>query len=201
MALLPDGKTIVAVIRLDGGDGCLGGNTDEPQHYLEYRITRSTDWGFTWKPLEVLEGTGCVRPRLLVFGSQILLSGGRHRTKNTSDVILWLDQNGTAQSFLPYSLSSAHNLGVSKGTKLPRFTSVVNQSCGPWTMPRETNAYTSIVFFGKVGLGAVFYDLRRRQPASSTNGVTRSSQAMSTQTWTFILPFQLLEQVQRVQLR
>ena len=41
MTLLPDGKTLLAVLRLDGGDGGPGPPA-EPYHYLPYHRSVST---------------------------------------------------------------------------------------------------------------------------------------------------------------
>jgi hypothetical protein len=78
MALLADGTTLLAVVRLDGGDGGLKPPL-QPFHYLNYHQTISTDSGRSWSTLAPINA-GCARPRLLLLGSSIILAGGRHRT-------------------------------------------------------------------------------------------------------------------------
>lgn len=86
LATLDDG-TIIAVIRMDGGDGdgAKWAKTNNHakdlendfDHFLPYHISRSTDAGVTWSTLEPLPA-GCARPRLLnVVGTgTLLMSGG-----------------------------------------------------------------------------------------------------------------------------
>lgn len=176
VVLSPDGATLVAVVRLDAGDGAraIGGQC-QPPNYLSYHRTTSSTFGKTWEALTAIPNAGCARPRLLVVGSLLLMSGGRFRVGGrTSDVLLWASTDGLGQSWEEYSLSYHHNLGVQRGTTassggaaLP-FTSRVNESCSrpSWnaTMacweesgPRETNAYTSLVKLDERRL-LVFYD-------------------------------------------
>ena len=136
VALLADGLTLLAVIRMDGGDG-----VGSP--YLNYSSTLSSDFGATWSRLRPTNA-GCARPRLMLLGKTLLLSGGRHRSANTSDALLWANaDDGRGERWRPYSLSYHHNAGAAPGTAL--FDARVNKSRGPWHEPRETNAYTSIV--------------------------------------------------------
>jgi hypothetical protein len=156
MTFLADGKTIFAVLRLDGGDGCKGHESSPyDQHYLNYHKSLSTDFGRTWSRLSPLPA-GCARPRVLLIGSALVMTGGRHRNANTSDVSLWLSADGRGESWEEYSLSYRHNLGAANGS-LPLFDARVNQSTGPWTAPRQTNAYTSVTQVDTDTL-MVFYD-------------------------------------------
>lgn len=146
MAWLPDDKTLLAMIRLDGGDG------PKSHPYVNYHRTVSTDRGKTWSPLTAV-GAGCARPRLLRIGTTMLLSGGRHRNDNTSDVILWSSHDGSGEQWKAHSLSSAHNAGQ-KDPAL-RYDAKVNSTD---FSPRETNSYTSLVLLTDTS-ALVIYDM------------------------------------------
>jgi hypothetical protein len=159
MTFLADGKTLLAVIRLDGGDGGLKPPL-QPYTYLNYYQTISEDYGLTWSRLRRINA-GCARPRLLLIGSIVILSGGRFRTYgNTSDVLLWVSKDGQGESWVPFSLSYRHNLGVSAmHSSYPLFDSMVNFSGPTFSLPRETNAYTSLVRLNTTSF-MVLYDQR-----------------------------------------
>lgn len=159
VTVLPDGASLLAVVRLDGGDGGLKPPL-QPYHYLDYHKSISTDWGRTWSRLAPIDA-GCARPRLLALGSVVVLSGGRHRTHlNTSDVLLWINTDGRGDQWEPFSLSYHHNVGIESagGTDvLEPFDDRVNASGPVFTLPRETNAYTSLVKVNETS-ALVFYD-------------------------------------------
>jgi hypothetical protein len=70
--LLPSGTagTLVGcAIRVDGGDGPIN------HHFLPYYWTHSSDMGVSWSTPVAMNGTGCARPRLLVLGYTLLMSG------------------------------------------------------------------------------------------------------------------------------
>jgi len=150
LTLGPDGKTLVAVVRFDGGDGPPHHNNIRPfgpPHYLPYHRTISRNFGKSWDRLQPIAQAGCARPRLLVMGNRLLLSGGRFRVGgNTSDVLLWVSEDGYGEAWESYSLSYQHNLGVKRGggANVPPFNSLVNLSNTSGTGPRQTNAYTSL---------------------------------------------------------
>eukprot|EP00658_Telonema_sp_P-2_P066782 TRINITY_DN55748_c0_g1_i2.p1 TRINITY_DN55748_c0_g1~~TRINITY_DN55748_c0_g1_i2.p1 ORF type:complete len:102 (+),score=18.35 TRINITY_DN55748_c0_g1_i2:203-508(+) len=68
---------------------------------------------------------------------------------NTSDILLWWNQDGTGRAWEPYSISFHHNRGVHNRTLA--FDARVN-STAAWTptgwSTRQTNAYTSLVPLG-----------------------------------------------------
>jgi hypothetical protein len=59
---------IGCAIRVDGGDGPIN------HHYLPYYWTQSSD-GRSWSKPIPMNGTGCARPRLLLLGETLLMSG------------------------------------------------------------------------------------------------------------------------------
>ena len=80
-------------MRFDGGDGPPHQENIRPfgpPHYLRYHRTVSRDFGKSWDRLTPIAEAGCARPRLLLMGDRLLLSGGRFRVDgaNTSDVLL-----------------------------------------------------------------------------------------------------------------
>eukprot|EP01052_Picozoa_sp_SAG31_P050215 SAG31_NODE_11359_length_1039_cov_1.205319_2_plen_152_part_01 len=89
LSWLPGNKAILAVIRLDGGDG------PRTHPYVNYHKSISTSRGLTWSKATPIVA-GCARPRLLQVGSTMLLSGGRMRDASTSDVLLWTSDDAGA---------------------------------------------------------------------------------------------------------
>lgn len=155
LAWLPDGKTILAMIRLDGGDG------PKTHPYVNYHRSVSTDRGKSWSALTAVDA-GCARPRLLQLGTTMLLSGGRRRNENTSDVILWAATDGTGEVWAAHSLSAAHNAGQTDPAL--RYDAKVNSSS---YSPRETNSYTSLVALSaKTAL--VVYDMILHRHVNTT---------------------------------
>jgi hypothetical protein len=65
----PTGTRIGCAIRVDGGDGPIN------HHYLPYYWTHSSDLGASWSAPVAMNGTGSARPRLLVLGDTLLMSG------------------------------------------------------------------------------------------------------------------------------
>lgn len=146
LSLLSDGKTIACVLRLDAGDGM------ETHPYKNYAVAQSTDLGRTWSAAVELATAGCARPKLLHLGADgrggvspapLLLSGGRWRNHDTSDILLWVDESGTLaagpEAFgTMTSISYNHNELVANASW--RFTPLVNSS-----KVRETTSYTSLL--------------------------------------------------------
>ena len=87
LSLLADGSTLLAVVRLDAGDGGAGGKP--------YGKSFSTDGGASWSPLANMTaptgGTliGTAKPQLALVGSQLVLIGGRPGNK------VWVNADGT----------------------------------------------------------------------------------------------------------
>ena len=145
LALLSDGRTVLAVMRLDAGDG------ERSHPFANYAASTSTDGGMTWTAPAPLANAGCARPKLLHLGSDgagrvlpapLLLAGGRHKSAGTSDVLLWVDAAGDGRSFADaISLSFWHNAKALDPSW--RFTPEVNDSST--AAERQTMAYTSLV--------------------------------------------------------
>jgi hypothetical protein len=149
LALLGDGATLAAVVRLDAGDGKRAG---APGPYSPYALIFSGDGGRTWTPQGLIAGAGCARPRLFAAGggggdgggaAPLLLSGGRWRAPGGGgggwEPRLWLNAAGDARDFEFYSVSYWHNALVKNASW--RFTPAVNSS----QSPRESQAYTSLL--------------------------------------------------------
>ena len=151
---LPSGRLAIAM-RFDGGDGhdsCLSNCTAE---WKPYFWATSDDDGRTWSNAVPMVGTGSARPRLLLVGSTLLLSGGRMRYK-TSDGVgpstdnnLWAaDATSVATGSTPpvwrtYALSYWHNHLYDGSEGLPgKYTSRVNTSA---TNRPETRSYGSLL--------------------------------------------------------
>ena len=137
LVVLKDGKTILSVIRLDAGDGYL------THRYAPYVTVKSTDGGFTWsKPTELPNTVGCARPRLLLLGSTLVLSGGRLSPTNR-DILIWTDENGDGKQWRQQSVSYIHNELAKNNSSIPKFTSLVNNS-----ESRQSTSYTSLLRTG-----------------------------------------------------
>ena len=139
------------LIGLAASKGCLP--TTWPQlcagPYKDYIKCLSTDFGSTWTCTTMI-GVGAARPKLHKLPSgALLLSGGRQRNRNTSDISIWLNAAGDGDVWDRYSISYWHNKQAPKGllTYPPNINSTV-QVCGGcgWT-----STYTSILqIFGDV---------------------------------------------------
>jgi len=149
LAVMADGKTVMAVMRTDGDCDCkasfgayLGGPCGI---YRPYYQAYSSDQGSTWSLGRPIPGTGCARPRLLSLGvgKPMLMSGGRMCSSNMTGLFVWLNRLG-----LPYapweifSLSYQHNKHW-QGDPTFLFDERVNASNF-----FETQAYASLVQVG-----------------------------------------------------
>ena len=160
----PDHRLMV-VWRMGAGDGCgkeqfnasaclaIGG-------YMPYFKAYSKNEGASWtvpEPISNVDPPGCARPWLITMGDTVLLSGGRQRFANTTDVSLWASNND-GMDWTRYSLSGWHNMLVQKETYggLPaKFSEHVNST----RTPRETSSYTSLLRLpGGDGGAIVMYD-------------------------------------------
>ena len=157
IAMLSDGKTLLCVLRMDGDGPCDSGshkaNGGTGGDYRYYASSISTNGGISWSHPRPIAGAGCARPRLLSLGpgKPLLLSGGRLCVENTTDLSLWVNEDGmggygqsgsNGPAFVKHSLSFWHNHlwnGGNRSANLFR-PSWINNSAD-W----ETLAYTSIM--------------------------------------------------------
>lgn len=174
IATLADGKTILAVIRIDAGDGFLPGAEGMPAHaHLPYVAARSTDGGKTWykqrmKP-SINDGMqlGCARPRLMSFGKDapLVLSGGRNlvevppRANGAGQFAheprMWINQKGDGVDWTAISISYIHNALIMNETL--KFSAKVN------TTAVESQSYTALMWTGNRS-GVLTYDAGRDKP-------------------------------------
>jgi len=105
-------------------------------------------------------GIGAARPKLARLASGgLLLSGGRARNRNTSDIIVWANPAGDGRDWTKHSVTDAHNRGVqASGSGLPRYPENVNstvQVCGGcgWT-----STYTSLLPIAATDSAVLVYD-------------------------------------------
>jgi hypothetical protein len=108
LLLLKDNRTLLFVARLDGGDGCLPVSWPNlcAGPYRDYLKCASDDYARTWK-CSRMKGMGTARPKLtrMPLSGAVLLSGGRARNRNTSDVIVWLNRAGDGVDWVKYSVT------------------------------------------------------------------------------------------------
>ena len=102
IALLRDGKTLLNVMRIDGGDG-------QPHSYhVPYLLARSTDMAYTWTISQAPPALLSARPYLLTLpNGALVLSGGR------PGLSLWVSADGFGKDWQTYDIPTEHNKLVS----------------------------------------------------------------------------------------
>eukprot|EP01052_Picozoa_sp_SAG31_P016618 SAG31_NODE_1107_length_9877_cov_4.000102_2_plen_357_part_00 len=172
LAVLKNGS-VICVFRTDGGDGqpcggLIGANCTEGGHRMApYGVAVSDSPDFTrWRPHQLLPNAteqravwsdphatnvGCARPKITqMAGGALLLAGGRPSGAR-EDPMLWLNAEGDAVRWQPFSVSYWHN-------------QLLNQSCcwrnsTPYSIriwpfdahlngsqfPRESTSYNSLL--------------------------------------------------------
>lgn len=164
MTLLADGKTLMAVMRVDGDCTCSmarAGPGQQPECglYRNYYQSFSSDQAKTWSRPQPMPGMGCVRPHLLSLGSRgVVVSGGRLCVENTSGLFLWFSQDGMAGQGPPVPAHDTHAAGAGwerfsvsywhnrmwQGSPAYRFDELINASD-----VFETQSYTGLVRVGE----------------------------------------------------
>jgi hypothetical protein len=110
VVLLQDGRTILCVLRVDGGDGV-------PNHtHVPYVFATSIDRGKTWKMTAAPPFMLSARPRAIVLpNGALIVSGGRPALS------MWISKDGFGKSWEEYDLPTEHNHGADE--KLPQYCS------------------------------------------------------------------------------
>lgn len=185
LVLLADGRTIMAVTRLGGGDG-----PPDPQHpgrHLEYYHDivshRSETLGMTWGPGRVMRGLGSVGPRLLMLGTTqrrgpLLMTAGRQATAHNelagTDPRVFVSKSGMGDDFETFSISARHN--AMQLDPLLRFSGCVNnteecsasstrESSGLYSL-LQLNQSSAIIVYDKIdGIAADSGELDTRRSA------------------------------------
>ena len=172
---LADGKTLMSVIRIDGGDGRLPGAKGMPAHaHSPYVAATSKDGGKTWVTKTRMKPStndnrqlGCARPRLLSFGkgAPLVLSGGRNLVQVpppadgsgafAHEPRMWVNTKGDGTDFTAISISYVHNALVENATL--KFSPKVNSTL------TESTSYTALMWTGKRS-GVLTYDAGRGKP-------------------------------------
>ena len=161
LCVLSDRKTLLAMFRMDGGDGCShapAGSGCVTQHKPYYKAT-STNKGLTFSFPAAVLGTGAARPRLMQLGGgagPLILGGGRALNLGTRDILLWINADGMATSWHMFSISYQHNRLAADPSD--RFTKYVNCSSATPEMGNcsllpggggaETSSYTTVLSLG-----------------------------------------------------
>jgi hypothetical protein len=144
LALLSDGRTLLSMFRVDGGDGPRGSHSP-------YFSARSTDSARSWTRPVAVAGTGSARPRLAQLGNgagPLILSGGRALNLGTRDILMWVSGDGLGNLWQRYSISYWHNrLAVNSSD---HFTKNVNSTNPkhPGGGGAETTGYTTVLWLG-----------------------------------------------------
>ena len=127
------GRLVVA-FRQDAGDGWGG-------RYAPYMWTTSDDIGKTWATPVAMPSTGCARPRLLLVGDTLLMSGGRNdqplaKPMRSRGVQVWSVSAetvatapvGAVPDWTVHDVSYWHNRGRNASAGQLPFTHCVNSS-------------------------------------------------------------------------
>ena len=134
VVLLRDRKTLLMVLRVDGGDG-------EPLgRHSPFMATHSNDgrsWAAPWSI-----AAGSARPRLAVLSSgALLLSGGR------PGLGLWVDASGMGHDWQAHSIPQLHNRGAPPEQRF--CDEFANHSLSEDTLGwAESTGYTSLLPLG-----------------------------------------------------
>jgi hypothetical protein len=98
VVILRDGKTLLCVIRVDGGDGA------PHSYHRPYLFAQSQDNAFTWSLKRAPPQLLSARPRALVLGNgALLLSGGR------PGLGLWVSTDGFGKQWKSFDIPTEHN--------------------------------------------------------------------------------------------
>eukprot|EP00039_Didymoeca_costata_P030433 m.29518 g.29518 ORF g.29518 m.29518 type:complete len:419 (+) comp8110_c0_seq1:134-1390(+) len=131
VVLLKDGKTILCVIRKDGGDGV-------PDHrHVPYMLATSTDQGATWTLKEAPASLMSARPRATVLPNGALIIAGGRPALN-----MWVSPDGFGQKWITIDIPTEHNkLVTNSSLKYCDEFLNANSTLG-WA---QSSAYTQIV--------------------------------------------------------
>jgi hypothetical protein len=176
LAVLSDGKTLLAMMRMDGGDGCSVGPPGCVTEHKPYYKATSTTQGKSWSFPVAVPGTGAARPRLAQLGSgagSLVLTGGRALNLGTRDILMWINADGMGEHWTrPVSISYWHNRLARNHTD--RFTKYVNCSSAtpsygacsklPGGGGSESSGYTTVLWLGGRS-GIVTYDRELNETA------------------------------------
>ena len=102
VVLMGDGKTIMVIFRIDGGDGA-----PKPSPHVPYLFAKSTDQGATWKYEQAPPSMLAARPRAVRLGNgAVAVAGGRPALN------LWVSPSGGMASdgdWETYDIPTLHN--------------------------------------------------------------------------------------------
>ena len=124
--------------------GCAAqGNHQSKDYYSSFSVTSGRTWSKAAEMRDVNgRGIGTARPRMILLGGTLLLTGSRVLSSDDSDYYLWESADGLAQKFTAHSLTYHHN----------RLVNDPKQRIGAWcngtnvTAPgQQCGGYTSIV--------------------------------------------------------
>ena len=150
LVLLADGRTILALSRLGGGDGPPD-RAHPGKHFSYYQDVvehRSRDWARSWSRGKILTGVGSTGPRLLMLGNLLMMTVGRqvsptHGLAGT-DPRIFVSRSGMADDWEEHSISAEHNRRIEDTTL--RFSSCVNGTgCPTATVSRENSGLSSLL--------------------------------------------------------
>jgi hypothetical protein len=176
LAVLSDRKTLLAMMRMDGGDGCSRSPPGCVTKHSAYFKSTSTDNAKTWSFPVAVPGTGAARPRLAQLGGgagPLILGGGRALNLGTRDILMWINADGMGESWKMVSISYWHNRLLAANST-DRFTKYVNCSgktpdygaCSklPGGGGSESSGYTTVLWLGGRS-GVITYDRELNETA------------------------------------
>jgi hypothetical protein len=104
VVLLKDGRTLLVVLRVDGGDG------RPDQRHAPFLLATSTDRGETWALRAAPAFMLSARPRAVVLpNGALVVSGGRPALS------MWVSADGFGRRWEEHDLPTQHNRGLARG--------------------------------------------------------------------------------------
>ena len=150
VVLMGDGKTIMVVFRIDGGDGA-----PKPSPHVPYLFAISTDQGATWKYEQAPPSMLAARPRAMRLGNgAVAVTGGRPALN------LWVSPSGGmagSSDWETYDIPTLHNemIGLESLKYCPAFCNATldlgweQSSC--YTQVGALDADTGLVCYQRQG--------------------------------------------------
>jgi hypothetical protein len=141
VSLLADAKTLIAIMRRDGGDGW-------PRHnHLPYIKTFSSDNGLTWRdPVPMGPTVLSARPMLQRVplpsgaGAALVMTGGR------PGLNVWVNWLGDGDAWVTFNLAAVHNQRVAQGGH--KFCDEYVHGATYHYNTSQSSAYNSVVALG-----------------------------------------------------
>ena len=181
---------------MDGDGPCDSGskkaNGGTGGDYQYYASSTSTSGGLHWSSPRPMHDAGCVRPKLLSLGpsAPVLLSGGRLCVENTTDIDVWVSEDGMAKpaAWTKHSVSYIGTICSGRATQAIASTpsgSTIRPFGKHWRWASQPAQPTSLPWYAPLTdlpVAAVHLD-RSRRPTVGLPCLPEVQSARPTQEW------------------